>query len=175
MTQIIAEKKRYPAQYNYKKVKHCQLRYNVEGDITSKSKTRQEFNEETNINTIIKKYKQNGILRSSDIQSTKKPMYGDYSNIDYVEVHRKMAKVNEGFERLTAKEREEFGNKPELWLEKLENDENTKTKKASDDAEALEKAKKVSEDAKKTEEPEDIKKTTTEEKPKKEETVSQTS
>lgn len=159
-------------QIRYAKVKECQLRYDIKGDLTSESKTQQEFRESSDINNIINKYKKTGILSSGDIKATRSPQYGDFMNTDYVEMHRTIANVQEKFGQLAATKRKEFDNKPELWLAKLEEDE---IKRLSDEAEAIEKENSITTDPTKTEETTEVNKTTVEEKSETEEPVTQNS
>lgn len=93
-----------------------------------KSKTQQQFKDECNINNIINKFKQTGMVTHGN---TKTPIYGDFS--DHNDYHASLIKIQEAkeqFMELPAKIRHRFQNNPQKLIEFINN--------ASNKAEAIE-------------------------------------
>lgn len=89
------------------------------------SKTRQEFQRECNINTIIARSKKTGIL--GDPTRSQKAFFGDVSSIpDLQTFHNKMIEINDAFMSLNPEVRLKFENDPikcAEYLNTLDTDE----------------------------------------------------
>jgi hypothetical protein len=128
-------RKKYTGLTQFTKPKNCILLYNVEGDLTSQSRTRQEFSEEVDINYIIKRSKDTGQIASGAITNTRTPMYGDFGHIDFQTTQNTIALVKTEFSKLTAEERAKHQNNPDQWLKSLKADHELRiTKKAEEEA-----------------------------------------
>lgn len=86
------------------------------------SDTKQSHRDECDINMIMKRFENTGIL--PDLIK-KDPVYGDFSDpIDYQEAQNVVAFANEQFASLSSKIRKRFGNDPEEFLEFATNPSN---------------------------------------------------
>lgn len=86
------------------------------------SMTRQEFLEECDINTIMKRYDQFGVISH---QSRRVPMYGDFSDIpDYREAMELINAAAASFAALPANIRARFGNDPAAFVDYCQDPEN---------------------------------------------------
>jgi len=84
-------------------------------------RTKQSDKEAADINNILAKYTQTGVLPGS----TKVPMYGDFtSSGDYQESLNRVLEANELFAALPAKARSRFHNDPQQMLAFMEDPEN---------------------------------------------------
>lgn len=89
------------------------------------SRTQQHFLKETNINSIMAKFKKSGLLTNPLTQSTIMPQFGDFTNIsDYQTLQNKLASINSYFENLPAETRREFDNDPQKLMQFVSNPEN---------------------------------------------------
>lgn len=78
------------------------------------SRTKQSFADESNINTILRKYHQTGFFPYYD----KPQLYGDFTNIhDYHTAHNKLIEANNAFNALPSNIRKRFENSPAQFLE----------------------------------------------------------
>lgn len=86
------------------------------------SLAKQEFKDETNINTIVERFGLTGELPSD----VKMPMSGDFTDAvtDYQSALNMVLKADEEFLRLPAHVRAEFDNNPQKLLEFVENPKN---------------------------------------------------
>lgn len=90
------------------------------------SLTQQQFKDEVDINNIVNNLRK-GIIPPH--MAAHKPQYGDATSIEYVDALNKVAQINNVFERLPARLRAKFQNRPEMlmkWLEDPENAEKAK-------------------------------------------------
>jgi len=79
-------------------------------DPKSISKTKQQFEKDSNINNIIGKYKNTGVLPTVN---GRKPFFGDFSEVqDYQSNLQKIKSINNVFMQLPAKVRAHFKNDP---------------------------------------------------------------
>lgn len=99
------------------KTKNTSQIYGVEGDLTTQSRTQQEFKDEVNINKIVEKYRRTGMLRSSNAVRQTEPMYGDFTAYDYIDNQRKMAVIKNQFSNIPPEERAKHNNDPAVWLD----------------------------------------------------------
>jgi len=91
--------------------------------ICREGRTKQSFKSECDINNIVKKYTKNGTLPSMIKEN---PVYGDFSKpIDYMTAHDIIEKADKQFNALSSEIRKRFNNRPEEFLEFVENPENT--------------------------------------------------
>lgn len=97
-------------------------RNRVQTQVVGESLTQQQFKEETDIKTIIKKYDRTGIL--SHVQKGV-AQYGDYSNVnEYREYLDFVNTANENFMALPAEVRLKFNNDAGEFFEFATNPEN---------------------------------------------------
>lgn len=90
---------------------------------SGESMTKQCFKEECDINNIVKRYMDTGIL--GDPFDTRKPVFGDFSDVpDFHEAQGVIAKAFEQFADLPAEVRDRFANNPAQLMEFLDNPAN---------------------------------------------------
>lgn len=91
----------------------------VEFDPEKEGRTQPEFKESCDVNYILKKYNQTGVLKVN----AKTPKFGDFSqSVDYQDAMNLVVKANEMFDQLPADVRKRFNNDPQQFLE-FANDE----------------------------------------------------
>lgn len=87
----------------------------------TRSRTKSEFKNEVNINTIVRRAQVSGVMPSGNRQ----PLYGDFSNSeDYTQAQIRIAQANEEFLRLPSDIREKFANNVSNLLEFIQDPEN---------------------------------------------------
>lgn len=86
-----------------------------------KSRTKQSFAAECNINNIMKKYQKTGVLEHIARHA---PTYGDFTPIDYKQAMETVAEANSMFEELPSSVRTRFSNDPAEFLAFVEEPEN---------------------------------------------------
>lgn len=96
------------------------------GEVTKpKSRVKQEFREECDINNIIKQYKLTGQIQHINAQA-KQGSYEDLPDpIDYQESLNAVAQATASFATLPSKVRERFGNNPQSFLHFMNDPKNT--------------------------------------------------
>lgn len=129
-------------------------RLNLKKDY-GKSRTKQSFKDEVNVNNVIKKYRITGQMP----MTMGEPMYGDFSDVkSYQESINIVMKADEQFKRLPSDIRKKFENDPAKFLEFVGNPDNheemvkmklAKHKAVGDSKESPEAAKKVPESSSK--------------------------
>jgi len=83
--------------------------------------TRQEFADECNVNVLMRKYEQSGILPSYGGT----PEYGDFADLpDFMEAQNTIRVANEAFALLPARVRAEFENDPAQFVAFASNPDN---------------------------------------------------
>lgn len=88
-------------------------------------KTQQQFKKDADVNHIMKKYRQTGVLGDPLSISKGVPFYGDFSKMpDLAEQMEIVREANENWERLPAETRLRFQNKPEKLVEFVMNENN---------------------------------------------------
>ena len=81
---------------------------------TERSMTKQAFAEECDINNVMKKYEQTGVLP----EGTRELLYGDFSDVgSFQEAQDIVLLARAQFEALPARVRDRFNNSPEKFLE----------------------------------------------------------
>lgn len=90
--------------------------------ITGKSKTQQHFKEESDINTIVRRYIPTGALPGHG----KQPIYGDFTSFDYMSMLNAVSDIDTTFRKLPARIRGMHRNRPEQLMRWLENPANHK-------------------------------------------------
>jgi len=86
------------------------------------SRTKQAFKKDADINFIMKKYRETGLLPSV---RDRKPFYGDFTNApDFLETQNRIAHTRQYFQQLPADVRDRFANDPARMLDFLANPEN---------------------------------------------------
>jgi len=90
-----------------------------------KSRTQQSMSERCNMNTIIARYRQTGILGSPDALSRRQGVFADVSNIpDYPEMCQRIANAQEAFQQLPARVRFRFRNDPAQLIDFIQDERN---------------------------------------------------
>lgn len=88
-------------------------------------KTKQEFKNRCNINTIMSKYNKTGVLGEPLTASNRKPFFGDFSKISSMqEAQNMIIDANNQFMKLPANIRKEFGNDVLSLIEFLSDENN---------------------------------------------------
>lgn len=87
----------------------------------SEDMAKQEFKDETDINTLVRRYHLTGELP----EGVRKPEYGDFTSVaSYHEAANMIAQANEAFMAMPAEIRARFGNDPGAFVEFCEKPEN---------------------------------------------------
>lgn len=98
------------------------IRRRVPTTITAKSMTQQNFKKETDVNSILERYRQTGQINHVRSGS---PSYGDFTQVgDYHESINRVIYAQEQFMALPAVVRKRFGNDPAALVEFLSNEKN---------------------------------------------------
>jgi len=85
------------------------------------SMARQEFADDADINTIMKRYEVTGVVPSHG----REPFYGDFADLpDFMEAQRIIMEANSAFESLPARVRREFDNDPSKFVEFASDEKN---------------------------------------------------
>lgn len=114
-------------------------RYSVTGEkpgikFDQPSQTLQSFKDDADINCIIARFENTGVLVDPTVPVSRTPQFGDYSEMpSYQEAQNVIVAANNAFNDLSAKIRERFGNDPAAYFDFVQS-----LKKGSDDyAEAI--------------------------------------
>lgn len=114
-------------------------RYSVTGEkpgikFDQPSQTLQSFKDDADINCIIARFENTGVLVDPTVPVSRTPQFGDYSNMpSYQEAQNVIVAANNAFNDLSAKIRERFGNDPAAYFDFVQS-----LKEGSDDyAEAI--------------------------------------
>lgn len=90
--------------------------------IVSASKTQQQFKNQCDINNIMKKYQEQGIVTHKNLYQGN---YGDFDgSLDYNTMLQKVRESNEMFMSLPSSVRQEFNNDPHTFIEFVTNPSN---------------------------------------------------
>lgn len=109
-------------------------RYSVTGakpgiTFTDPSATLQSFKDDADINCIIARYENTGVLVDPSVPVSRTPTYGDFSDLPtYQEAQNVIVAANNAFYSLSSKIRERFGNDPAAFYQFVQS-----LKKGSDD------------------------------------------
>jgi len=88
------------------------------------SAAQQNFKNDADINTIVSRYRKTGILGNPN--ATRRPQFGDYTSIDFLEMRNQIASMDQMFASLPARLRSRFQNDPYQlirWMEDSNNKE----------------------------------------------------
>lgn len=99
----------------YSKKDRLQLTFSGPG------RTKQNFKAECDINNIMARFKKTGVL---EFTSRYQPQYADVTAIDYVTMQNQVAQAKSMFFAMPAHVRDRFQNKPEAFLEFVQNPNN---------------------------------------------------
>lgn len=98
-------------------------RYSVTGAkpgivFSDPSATLQSFKDDADINCIIARYENTGVLVDPSIPVSRTPQFGDYSDMpSYQEAQNVIVAANNAFNSLSSKIRERFGNDPAAYFQ----------------------------------------------------------
>lgn len=106
-------KKRYVGVYDYEK---------VPGLKTGKGVTQQQFKKDADVNYLVKRFLSGGTMGETIVP--RKPIFGDFTNVNFQEMQDKVILVREEFEKLPANLRADFNNDPSELLEFIGNPDN---------------------------------------------------
>ena len=114
-------------------------RYSVTGEkpgikFDQPSQTLQSFKDDADINCIISRFENTGVLVDPTVPVSRTPPFGDYSDMpDYQTAQNVIVAANNAFYALSSKIRERFGNDPAAYFQFVQS-----LKEGSDDyAEAI--------------------------------------
>lgn len=114
-------------------------RYSVTGVkpgivFTQPSQTLQSFKDDADINSIIARFENTGVLVDPTVPVSRTPQFGDYSDMpDYQTAQNVIVAANNAFNALSSNIRERFGNDPAAYFDFVQS-----LKEGSDDyAEAI--------------------------------------
>lgn len=102
-------------------------RYSVTGEkpgieFSQPSQTLQSFKDDADINCIIARYENTGVLVDPSVPVSRTPQYGDYSDLPtYQEAQNVIVAANSAFNSLSSKIRERFGNDPAAFFDFVRN------------------------------------------------------
>jgi len=93
---------------------------------SGRSRTKQSFRQESDVNTIVARAMKGGALcDSSSVNGGRVPLFGDFSNgADFLSVQNRIASCNQLFSRLSASVRARFGNSPAALLDFISDEAN---------------------------------------------------
>lgn len=109
-------------------------RYSVTGEkpgikFVQPSQTLQSFKDDADINCIIARFENTGVLVDPTVPVSRVPQFGDFSDMpSYQEAQNVIVAANNAFSNLPSKIRERFGNDPAAYFKFVQN-----LKKGSDD------------------------------------------
>jgi len=98
-------------------------RYSVTGEkpgikFDQPSQTLQSFKDDADINCIIARFENTGVLVDPTVPVSRTPQFGDYSEMpSYQEAQNVIVSANNAFNDLSAKIRERFGNDPAAYFD----------------------------------------------------------
>lgn len=98
-------------------------RYSVTGEkpgikFDQLSQTVQSFKDDADINCIIARFENTGVLVDPTVPVSRTPQFGDYSDMpSYQEAQNVIVAANNAFNDLSAKIRERFGNDPAAYFD----------------------------------------------------------
>lgn len=98
-------------------------RYSVTGKkpgilFTDPSATLQSFRDDADINCIIARYENTGVLVDPTVPVSRTPEFGDFSELPtYQEAQNVIVAAHNAFDALSAKIRERFGNDPAAYFD----------------------------------------------------------
>lgn len=98
-------------------------RYSVTGEkpgikFDEPSQTLQSFKDDADINCIIARFENTGVLVDPTVPVSRTPQFGDFSDMpSYQEAQNVLVAANNAFSDLPAKIRERFGNDPAAYFD----------------------------------------------------------
>ena len=98
-------------------------RYSVTGEkpgikFDQPSQTLQSFKDDADINCIIARFENTGVLVDPTVPVSRTPQFGDFSDLpSYQEAQNVIVAANNAFNDLPAKIRERFGNDPAAYFD----------------------------------------------------------
>lgn len=88
-----------------------------DGSEYSRSRTKQNFSNECDINSIVKRANKTGFLVDPLVASTRRPFFGDFTNVDFRANLNAINAVSAAFMQLPADIRSKFDNDPAKVLD----------------------------------------------------------
>lgn len=98
-------------------------RYSVTGEkpgikFDQPSQTLQSFKDDADINCIIARFENTGVLVDPTVPVSRTPQFGDFSDLpSYQEAQNVIVAANNAFNSLSSKIRERFGNDPAAYFD----------------------------------------------------------
>lgn len=98
-------------------------RYSVTGEkpgikFYQPSQTLQSFKDDADINCIIARFENTGVLVDPSVPVSRTPQFGDFSDLpSYQEAQNVIVAANNAFNSLSSKIRERFGNDPAAYFD----------------------------------------------------------
>lgn len=102
-------------------------RYSVTGEkpgikFDQPSQTLQSFKDDADINCIIARFENTGVLVDPTVPVSRTPQFGDFSDLPtYQEAQNVIVAANNAFNSLSSKIRERFGNDPAAYFDFVQN------------------------------------------------------
>lgn len=102
-------------------------RYSVTGEkpgikFDQPSQTLQSFKDDADINCIIARFENTGVLVDPTVPVSRTPQFGDFSDLpSYQEAQNVIVAANNAFNSLSSKIRERFGNDPAAYFDFVQN------------------------------------------------------
>lgn len=96
------------------------VRRRFQQDFSKGGRTKQAFRDECNINNVVNRYQQTGVL---PVTNSLEPQYGDAPNLDLKESLDLVYAAREEFNNLTNEQKQAFNNDENLYFEYLANPE----------------------------------------------------
>jgi len=90
-------------------------------EIPGKTRTQQNFKEESDINVITARYLKTGVFPNARESAG---IFGDFTSVDYMEMRNAIADIGQTFDTLPAKVRNKFQNDPYQLIRFVEKPEN---------------------------------------------------
>jgi len=115
---------KYISQSGKIQVRDRNSRMDVSDSPIGETRTQQQFKDEANINTIVKRYIKTGQLGNPN--ASRQPSFGDFSSVDYMDMRNAIADIDQDFASLPAKVRRRFNEDPYQLVRWLENPANAK-------------------------------------------------
>lgn len=96
----------------------------VPSTLESVSVTEQHHANDCDIHNIVARYNTTGLWSDNLVSSNRKPMYGDFTNVDYLGLQNQIAQINSEFSLLPSDIRRKFNDDPQVMIDFIANPDN---------------------------------------------------